>query len=517
MRRGKPEIQLTSKGWVRRDLGDDGRLFAFGSIRMRLLTATTLLIVAIVGAVVVLWARDVRQVYRKRTIEEARSFADALAHSFQNELIDENWNQIRVLVDQLLSKDKSFLYVEVTDRRLDDKIVASTPIAYQEQFVPTMVPRAVSDVAMQRSAEPRVTETYLLEDIEFPAGTVRGRRGEKIIEVAADVPYLDQQRAGVFRVGISLEPVDRAVTAAIAKAAAVGVLGLIVGLIGAYFLAQRMARPVMRLQGSAEKFAKGDLKHRAEVVRADEIGKLAASFNEMAGALQLSFTTLQKTLESFERFVPRKFLSVIAPEGQIQDIHVGMSTPRRLSILFSDIRGYTTLSESMTPLETFQFLNEYLGRMGETVSRAGGFIDKYIGDAIMALFDDEATDGVLLAAIEMRRTLRAFNEERAARGLRPIDSGIGIHGGEVIMGTIGFTSRIDSTVVGDAVNLASRIEGLTKEFTTSILVTEAVVSRLKHPEAFTLRMVDKGVKVKGKTEAIAIYELVVPDGRSAAN
>jgi class 3 adenylate cyclase/HAMP domain-containing protein len=499
------DIELTSKGWIRRDPADRGRWFTFGSIRMRLMVTTTLVIVAIVGAVVWLWARDVRRIYRERTIAELHTFAEALAGSFQNELVDENWNQIRVLVDQLLADHDDFLYVNVTDRRLGDRIVASTPIKYQEQYVPTMVPLAVSTAAMVETKEPRMLETYLLEDVEFPPGHVRGHKGERIMEAAADVPYLDEQRAGVFRVGISMEPVERAVAAAAKKAILVGALGLIVGLAGAWIVAQRMARPVIRLGVSAEKIAAGDLRHRAEVNGADEIAKLATSFNEMAVELQASFTTLKKTLESFERFVPRKFLSVIAPEG-IENIQVGMSTPRRLSILFSDIRGYTTLSETMTPLETFQFLNEYLARMGETVSKAGGFIDKYIGDAIMALFDDAATDGVLRAALAMRATLRDFNKDRAARGQPPINTGIGIHGGEVIMGTIGFTSRIDSTVVGDAVNLASRIEGLTKTL-GSILVTESVIAGLAKPDDFKLRLVDEKVLVKGKNEPIAVYEL----------
>jgi class 3 adenylate cyclase len=145
--------------------------------------------------------------------------------------------------------------------------------------------------------------------------------------------------------------------------------------------------------------------------------------------------------------------------------------------------------------------------MGQVIDSTGGFIDKYIGDAIMALFDDEATDSALIAALAMRQRLKVFNEERSHQGLPTIDIGIGIHRGEVVMGTVGFSSRIDSTVIGDTVNVAARVESLTKNYDSSILVTQPVVTALRHPKTFPLRLVDKFVRVKGKEEPVAIYEL----------
>ena len=227
----------------------------------------------------------------------------------------------------------------------------------------------------------------------------------------------------------------------------------------------------------------------------------------MTTALEASFGQLRRTLSTFERFVPQKFLAVIAPEG-IDRIEVGVGSPRRISVLFSDIRGYTKMSEGMQPLEVFNLLNEYIAAMGDEISRAGGFVDKYIGDAIMALFDDEHTDGVLDAALGMRRTLRRFNTARAAKGLVTIEAGIGMHGGDVVMGTIGFSSKIESTVIGDAVNTASRIEGMTKEYGVAALVTNAIVDGLAHPERYHLRLISAEVKVRGRAQPIALYELL---------
>ncbi|MEW6494570.1 MAG: adenylate/guanylate cyclase domain-containing protein, partial [Cyanobacteriota bacterium] len=294
---------------------------------------------------------------------------------------------------------------------------------------------------------------------------------------------------------------------AIYNALMVGALGWAVGLAGAYILAWQLSNPVRRLKISAIKIAAGDLHHRADINRADELGSLAAAFNEMSSNLQASFSRLQKMLESFERFVPEKFLSVIATDG-IENIQVGVASTRQITILFADIRGYTSMSEQMSPLETFALLNDYLACMGQVISDEGGFIDKYIGDAIMALFEDETTGCALHAALAMQQALEAFNEERLRKDQPTVQIGIGIHRGDVVMGTIGFTSRIESTVIGDAVNVAARVEGLTRKYDCPILVTESVVTALQHPQMFNLRLVDDCVKVKGKSEPVAIYELV---------
>jgi adenylate cyclase len=345
--------------------------------------------------------------------------------------------------------------------------------------------------------------------VEFPKGERRGRRGERVIEVATGIRNATGEKIGTLRIGISLRQVNRAVRAAINKALLVGLLGLGFGLVGAYVLAYQLSNPLRRLQLSAAKIAEGDLEHRADINRIDEIGALAVAFNEMSAKLQASFRKLQMTVESFERFVPGKFLTVIASDG-IENIQVGVASTRLITILFADIRGYTSMSEQMTPLETFALLNDYLACMGQVISDAGGFIDKYIGDAIMALFEDETTGCALRAALAMQQALESFNEKRFRQGQPTIKIGIGIHRGEVVMGTIGFTSRIESTVIGDTVNVAARVESLTRKYDRPILVTESVVAALKHPKAFNLLLVDDSVKVKGKSEPVAIYELL-PD------
>ncbi|WP_413176000.1 adenylate/guanylate cyclase domain-containing protein [Anabaena azotica] len=492
------------------------KFIAFSSIRTQIMASTTLLIVALIGATVAVWAKSESKLYRQEKLKDTISLSNVLSYTYSNEFSEENWSQIRLNIELLMRENEEFVYVLISDSSNNNQIVAASPNEFQSNYIPDIVPLDVTNQAIQSQQKTIIKETFLLRNIYY-ANQLRGKQGEQIIEVASDICTLSGRKLGKLRMGISLKRVNHAVNNAVNQALRVGFVGLSIGWICAYLLARHLSDPVRRLQASVAQIAGGDLQHRADIHnRADEIGALATSVNEMSAALQVSFSKLQKTLDSFERFVPDKFVSVIAPQG-IENIEVGMASTRKMTILFCDIRGYTSMSEAMTPMQIFLFLNDYLACMGKVIDEAGGFIDKYIGDAIMALFDDEATDSALQAAISMQQALDKFNYERCQgegenpikNGLPIISVGIGIHRGTVVMGTVGFTSRMDSTVIGDAVNVASRIEGLTKQYECEILITESVVKSLSHPELFSLRLIDKSVKVKGKDEAISIYELQV--------
>ncbi|WP_254564096.1 ATP-binding protein [Oscillatoria sp. HE19RPO] len=211
---------------------------------------------------------------------------------------------------------------------------------------------------------------------------------------------------------------------------------------------------------------------------------------------------------AYSRFVPREFLYLLNKESII-DVKLSDSVNQSMSILFSDIRDFTTLSERLTPEETFKFINEYLSRMEPAIAANHGFIDKYIGDAIMALFNGEADDAVQ-AGIAMIRSLGEYNRDRLALGELPIKIGIGINTGDLMLGTVGGKTRMDGTAIGDAVNLASRIEGLTKQYDVSLLISEGTFSRLKNPAQYGIRKIET-VKVKGKSELVTVYEVFDAD------
>lgn len=215
------------------------------------------------------------------------------------------------------------------------------------------------------------------------------------------------------------------------------------------------------------------------------------------------YSDLEALANSYARFVPNQFLEHLGRES-IVDVELGDAVQRELTILFTDIRSFTTMSEKLDAAGIFRFLNEYLARMSGVVHENRGFIDKFIGDAIMALFPESPSDA-LRAAVGMRRVLDAFNEERRAEGLPPIGMGIGINTGPVVLGTVGARNRMNTTVIGDAVNLASRLESVTKFYGSSIVLSQFSYHELRDLGDFRLREIDL-VQVKGKTEPVQLFD-----------
>jgi PAS domain S-box-containing protein len=226
---------------------------------------------------------------------------------------------------------------------------------------------------------------------------------------------------------------------------------------------------------------------------------------KQAEAERIKFTNeLFQLNQSFSRFVPSQFLQILNKQSVV-DVELGDQVQQEMSVLFSDIRDFTTLSERMTPQENFKFINAFLKRMEPAIIEHKGFIDKYMGDAIMALFSGIADDA-LKAGIAMVQRLYEYNLCRLQSGYTPIKIGIGINTGSLMLGTVGGKHRIDSTVISDDVNLAARLEGLTKQYKVSLLISGQTLTRLHNPTEYSLRFVEQ-VKVKGKSKAVAVFEV----------
>jgi adenylate cyclase len=224
--------------------------------------------------------------------------------------------------------------------------------------------------------------------------------------------------------------------------------------------------------------------------------------------LELALFDQMQLTEATARFVPRQFLQLLDKKS-IVDVELGESVEQEMSIMFADIRSFTTLSEQMSIEDNFKFINAYLSHMEPAIIENHGFIDKYIGDAIMALFHRSADDA-LKAGIAMLRRLVEFNAGRQTSQRLPIAIGIGINTGQSMLGTVGGESRMDSTVISDSVNLASRLEGLTKEYGIPLLISQQTWLKLEDPEQYAIRFIDR-VQVKGKSEVIAVYEVFETD------
>ncbi len=217
---------------------------------------------------------------------------------------------------------------------------------------------------------------------------------------------------------------------------------------------------------------------------------------------------LAKIHLAYNRFVPHEFLDFLQKES-IVDVQLGDQVQQEMTIMFSDIRSFTTFSENMSPKENFDFLNSYFRRVGPIIRRYQGFIDKYIGDGVMALFPHSA-DQALQAAIAMQKQVTFYNQENSNLGFPEITIGVGLHTGTLILGTIGEEQRMESTVISDAVNLASRLEGLTKIYGASIIVSEQTLLTLKDLSNYGYRFLGK-LKVKGKKESVAAFEVYDSD------
>jgi adenylate cyclase len=231
---------------------------------------------------------------------------------------------------------------------------------------------------------------------------------------------------------------------------------------------------------------------------------LSLRFSKAFAAVESLSEDLIHTNNSYSRFVPREFLSFL-DKSNIVDVKLGDQVRKKMTVLFSDIRSFTEISESMSPEENFNFLNSYLKIMGPIIRKNHGFIDKYIGDAIMALFP-ESPKSALLTALDMQKKLEAYNVVHEDH----IKIGIGLHVGFLMLGTVGEEERMEGTVISDAVNLASRLEGLTKEYHVGIIISKQVLLEIPDLKETQYRFLGS-IKVKGKKEVSDVYEVFSSD------
>ncbi len=258
-----------------------------------------------------------------------------------------------------------------------------------------------------------------------------------------------------------------------------------------------VTKPVRRLAAAANRIRQGDYGNQVSIDQADEIGELSAAFNDMTQGLA-------------ERDQVRDLLGkvvdpAVAEELLSHDVELG-GEEREITIMFSDIRGFTSLSERLSPQQLVSQLNEYLTTMSAAIEAEGGIIDKYIGDAVMALFgaptahNDDPTRAVR-ASLAMGRALSELNHDFTERGLPTLSMGIGINTATVVTGNMGSKTRLNYTVIGDGVNLAARIEGLTRVYGVPVIVCEKSKTAASD---FNFLELDQ-VRVKGKTEVERIF------------
>ena len=416
-------------------------------------------------------------------------------------------------------------------------------LAYQTVVVPVMAPVPVAWVAMsfkvddETARELRRLANSEVSFVHLGAGTPRmlgttlaSARAEALLrdgpravarvrepatlELGGEefeilvTPLHAQGGSGIFAV------LQRSVAEGLAPSMALQALLLIVAtaslavtLVGGIRIARRITRPVSQLADAAREIALGNYKVRVDATGGDEMGELASAFNGMAQGLT-------------ERDAMRDVLGKVASSEVVEkllagDIELG-GAELDAAVMFTDIRNYTALCERLTPQQSLTMLNAFLTEISAVIERHGGVVDKYLGDGVMGVFGAPVTrpDDIpraLEAALEIRTRVDALGPGLAARGLPHPEVGIGLNASRVIAGNIGSPTRLNYTVLGDGVNLASRLEGLTKRYLVPIVVGAAV---REAATGIVFRELDK-VRGRGRSTAERIYEPLGREGEVA--
>lgn len=530
-------------------------------IRFKLLVMTIslifILLVAFTGIQVFMQRNSAQEGLQSRIelinellFQQGKAISKLLAAQIEKEIAANNFSQINSLIADA-SKDFSALeYAVLTD--LDG-------MAYVHTAKPEL-------------QQHKLTSERDIIALQQQHATVREYPSEHVIEYIKPISF--GKPWGVLRLGFSLHDLQNEVarsnketsirTHDILIYSIIIAVGFIIFAAGVVFvISSTISKPLIRLTKFSQELGKEArlTKFSQELVRGifdqainnynagnsinrnDEIGLLATSFITMAGEIKKSHEQLEtynasleklnaqqaelieklrqheellknslatelKLKEIASRFVPNEFLALLGRNDLI-DVNLGDAKQQVMSVMFCDIRDFTRLSEHMTPSENFMFISSYLSQMEPIISDHRGFIDKYIGDAIMSLFSGSANDAVN-AGIAMLRRLQIYNGYRDNSGYQPIKIGIGINTGLLILGTVGTEKRMDGTVISDAVNLSSRIEALTKYYSTPLLISHHTYESLARPENFAIRMIDL-VTVKGKEELVTVYEVFDAD------
>ncbi|MBR3533715.1 MAG: adenylate/guanylate cyclase domain-containing protein [Clostridiales bacterium] len=265
-----------------------------------------------------------------------------------------------------------------------------------------------------------------------------------------------------------------------------------------------ITRSIRKARKTVEKISEGDLTARVNYRSNDELGEICTKVNEMGQSLETLFNEKDKAESFYYKFVPQKFKEYLGKEN-IAELSLGDASSRDLTVLFCDIRSFSINSEIMTAKENFAFVNTVYGKAGPVIRENNGFIDKYIGDAIMALF--ESADDAVKAGNEIYKAIVLDPTTADELNVSSINIGIGLHSGMAMVGIVGESERLSGTVISDTVNLSSRLESLTKQFKTAMLISKDTLDRMEDTEAVNLRYLGM-IQVAGVNEVKSVYEVL---------
>lgn len=455
----------------------------FSSLRFQLVLLITIFSAVLMGSAILYLERDIRETMIVESIEKGLGIARGVAFNTEDPLLTGDDLSLFSAVN-IAKKSKGVRYAHIVGHNGIIKASSRLELTGTPFRLPVGEPLQIEGTQNHKILR-TVVDGHNILDLNVP-----------IVAVADPTLILGQ-----IHIGLSEEVISAAITKMQHGLILLTAIALILGIIIALILSRFLTRPIDALVAGVTAIGEGKLEQRIELQRRDEFGVLTRAFNEMAASLwEKEFIK-----NTFERYVSKELAHEILLHKE--DLHLG-GEEKEVSILFCDLRGFTSLSEKLSPSEVVSLLNTFFSRMIEVISTHQGMVDKFMGDAIMALFGAPIRQGedhlqAVKCALEMQRQIQLLNVERASMGLQPLSMGIGINTGAVVAGNIGSLHRMEYTVIGDTVNVASRLEGVSHG--GDILITEATYRKVKDAVQATPL---EPVIFKGKSSQINIYRVV---------
>ncbi|MCD4814155.1 HAMP domain-containing protein [bacterium] len=476
-----------------------------------------LTIVTIMAMTTWLTYRQQQKSLQDEVVKRGATIAGSLASSAGETVLDEL--NCAALVHEIMpetgSKEYNEIDLQATLDSLVHDVLGNHPKTYEELISNAGVVAAFivnkdgmiiahNDIKMfqKKYVPPKGVAPYNGQSILVQA--YQAENGEKLFDIAVPVivrkPLVGDKQIGVVHLGMSRKLVDLTVRQAAVKLGIASVFILCLGAMVAIILAQYLTRPVKILVGGVLAIAEGDLNQEIKVTRKDELGDLTSAFNEMAASLREK----EVIKGAFSTYVSSQVMEeVIKDPGSLA---LG-GARKNATMFFSDIRGFTSMSETMEPEDVVSVINVYLSVQTEILLRYGGMLDKFIGDCVMAVFGIPlAKKGDALRAVksglEIQHAVQELNQARKMAGEKTVTVGIGINTGDVVSGNMGSSQKMDYTVIGDAVNMAARLESVAEG--GSVLISEATYL-LVQDEIVADKL--SPIAVKGKKEKILVYSV----------
>jgi adenylate cyclase len=439
-----------------------------------LITALVVLTVALVGLFLL---RQQQQSLTAEMTKRGLTMAENFAAGAKTPLLTNDELTLGVLVTDAM-KDPDVAYVIVSDH-------LGNVLAHSDA-------RAVKTAVVRPKELEPLKNRVLVQTYKAPQG--------RIIDFAVPLVYSGVP-VGALYLGFSEEAINAALASARNQALLITLLMVLAGLGGAVGLAALLSRPIFRLVQATGAIAAGNFNIALPVASRDELGALTDSFNRMARSLREK----EMIKRAFTRYVAREVVEEILKDPE----NLVLSGERRqVTVLFCDVRGFTPMSERLAPEEVVLLLNDFYTLMIETTFKYDGTLDKFLGDAVMAVFGapmahPDHSARAIRTALAMQEGITGLNERRMRDGKEAISVGIGVSAGEAVAGTVGTEDRMEYTVIGDSVNLAARLESNAKP--GQILISHRTYERVR--DLVAARPLGR-IRVKGKEEEVEVYEVL---------